>query len=224
MFSLKSSTVKVIAGITVVGVLASGGIATASGLIDSAHIKDGSVMNRDIHRGTISENRLDAGVRAKLNKAGVTVAGKDGANGTDGAKGEKGDNAVPATPTTGPKGDKGDKGESGMVGAYKVTYDYNSVNNGAIATVACHDPRDTAISGGVQVKDITKHTSVMSSFAGRMDWSTNTPKDGRNDGWIVQFGGNAGTVSDKDPAKTKVWALCVPGLNVPVIPTYTQSS
>jgi hypothetical protein len=208
MFSLKSSTVKVIAGITVVGVLASGGIATASGLIDSAHIKDGSVMNRDIHRGTISENRLDAGVRAKLNKAGVTVAGKDGANGTDGAKGEKGDNAVPATPTTGPKGDKGDKGESGMVGAYKVTYDYNSVNNGAIATVACHDPSDTAISGGVQVKDITKHTSVMSSFAGRMDWSTNTPKDGRNDGWIVQFGGG------DHPENVQVSAICVPGLNV----------
>jgi hypothetical protein len=56
-----------------------------------------------------------------------------------------------------------------------------------------------------------------------MDWNTNTPKAGRLDGWIVQFGGNAGTTSDKAPKKVKVWALCVPHLNVPVETTYTQS-
>jgi hypothetical protein len=205
MFSLKSSTVKIIGGIAVVGVLASGGVATASSLIDSAHIKDGSVMNRDLHRNTISENRLDAGVRAKLNKAGSK--GQDGTNGRDGvtltSRGTDGKDGA-----RGPQGAKGEQGESGMVGAYKVKYDYSSVNAGAIATVACHDPSDTAISGGVQVKDVTKHTALMSSFAGRMDWSTNTPKDGRNDGWIVQFGGG------DDPMDVQVTALCVPGLNV----------
>ena len=44
-----------------------------------------------------------------------------------------------------------------------------------------------------------------------MDWNTNAPKPSRLDGWIVQFGGNAGTTSDKDPEKVKIWALCVPG-------------
>ena len=203
MFSkLPVRTIAIVAAIGTVGVA---GTAGASSLITSAQIKDNSVMNRDIHRGTISENRLDRGVVAKLNKAGASVAGKDGVNGTDGAKGENGQGFEGRQGEQGPKGQKGD---SGMVGAYKVTYDYQSVNAGAIATVACHDPSDTAISGGVQVKDVTKHTALMSSFAGRMDWSNNTPKDGRNDGWIVQFGGG------DDPMDVQVSAICVPGLHV----------
>jgi hypothetical protein len=52
-----------------------------------------------------------------------------------------------------------------------------------------------------------------------MDWSTNTPRPDRLDGWIVQFATQTGSA----PEKVKVWALCVPGLNVPVSPTYTQS-
>jgi hypothetical protein len=52
-----------------------------------------------------------------------------------------------------------------------------------------------------------------------MDWSTNTPKAGRLDGWIVQFASQNGSA----PEKVKVWALCVPGLNLPVDQTYTQS-
>ena len=56
-----------------------------------------------------------------------------------------------------------------------------------------------------------------------MDWDTNTPKANRLDGWIVQFGGNAGAVSDKDPLKVKVWALCVPNTDIPVKQTYSQN-
>jgi hypothetical protein len=57
-----------------------------------------------------------------------------------------------------------------------------------------------------------------------MDWNTNAPKQGRLDGWIVQFGGNAGATSDKDPQKIKVWALCVPGAaaSIPVNQTFQQ--
>ena len=95
-----------------------------------------------------------------------------------------------------------------------------------------HDPTDTdyvAISGGVQVLGLdaeanSRNTPVSSSFPGRMDWSTNAPKADRLDGWIVQFGGNAGATSDKAPEKVKVWALCVPGMDVPVVNTFTQSS
>jgi hypothetical protein len=103
-------------------------------------------------------------------------------------------------------------------------YDSGDTNAGAIATVACKNVTDTAISGGVSVVDFTKNTPVSSSFPGRMDWTTNTPLADRLDGWIVQFGGNAGTVSDKDPLKVKIYALCVPGLDIPSIQTYTQSA
>jgi hypothetical protein len=139
-----------------------------------------------------------------------------------GDKGDKGD--------VGPKGDKGAAGDSYLKGAYYAVAYYNAgdTNAGAIATVACKDQSDVAMSGGVQVLGLDagangRNTPVSSSFPGRMDWDTNTPKVGRLDGWIVQFGGNAGPVSDKDPQKAKVWALCVPGLDVPVVPTYTQS-
>ena len=68
-----------------------------------------------------------------------------------------------------------------------------------------------------------RNTPVSSSFPGRMDWSTNTPKVGRLDGWIVQFGGNAGDVSDKSPEKVVVWALCVPKTDIPVKQTYSEN-
>ncbi len=57
----------------------------------------------------------------------------------------------------------------------------------------------------------------------RMDWATNTPKPDRMDGWIVQFGGNAGPVSDKAPEKVDVFALCVPNLPRRSGLTYQQS-
>jgi hypothetical protein len=113
---------------------------------------------------------------------------------------------------------------------YSVAYyDAGDTNAGAIATVACSDLDDVAISGGVQVLGLgdganSRNTPVSSSFPGRMDWSTNTPRTDRLDGWIVQFGGNAGATSDKAPEKTKVWALCVPGADVPVVQTYQQTS
>ena len=110
-------------------------------------------------------------------------------------------------------------------------YNAGNTNAGAIATVACDaDPAKTnyvAISGGVQVLGLdaganNRNTPVSSSFPGRMDWTTNAPKPGRLDGWIVQFGGNAGATSDKNPEKVKVWALCVPGANIPVNQTFKQ--
>lgn len=108
---------------------------------------------------------------------------------------------------------------------YSVAYyDNGDTNAGAIATVACKKETDTAISGGVLVTDPAKNTPVSSSFPGRMDWSTNTPKPDRLDGWVVQFGGNAGAASDKAPEKVKIYALCVSGLDLPVIQTFTQST
>ena len=146
-------------------------------------------------------------------------------------KGKKGDKG--ATGAQGSKGDKGDKGDSGLTGAFYATAFYNAgnTNEGAIATVACDaDPAKTnyvAISGGVQVLGLdaganSRNTPVSSSFPGRMDWTTNTPKPNRLDGWIVQFGGNAGATPDKAPEKVKIWALCVPGASIPVNQTFQQ--
>jgi hypothetical protein len=167
--------------------------------------------------------------------------GKDGAPGEDGAPGHDGapgkDGVDGATGPQGPKGDpgdkgpKGDKGDSELTGAFYATAFYNAgdTNAGAIATVAC-DPADSnyvAISGGVQVLGLdaganSRNTPVSSSIPGRMDWSTNAPKPGRLDGWIVQFGGNAGAASDKAPEKIKVWALCVPGASIAENQTFQQ--
>jgi Collagen triple helix repeat (20 copies) len=171
-----------------------------------------------IKAGAVSLSDLSSSARKALK-------GQKGSKGDTGATGAKGD--------TGPAGAKGDKGDSGVTGAFYATAFYNAgdTNAGAIATVACDaDPAKTnyvAISGGVQVLGLdaganSRNTPVSSSFPGRMDWSTNTPKPNRLDGWIVQFGGNAGATSDKNPEKVKVWALCVPGASIPVNQTFQQ--
>jgi hypothetical protein len=123
------------------------------------------------------------------------------------------------------------QGKPGLTGAFYATAFYNAgdTNEGAIATVACDATKTdyVAISGGVQVLGLdeganSRNTPVSSSFPGRMDWGTNAPKPGRLDGWIVQFGGNAGATPDKAPEKIKVWALCVPGASIPVNQIYQQ--
>jgi hypothetical protein len=179
--------------------------AVAGDLIRSGDIKDNSIRSVDIQNGSIRQHDLADGALASL-------------KGKQGPAGEQG-----------PKGAQGPKGDTGLEGAYYSVAFYNAgnTNAGAIASVACKAETDVAISGGVQVTGIeeganARNTPVSSSFPGRMDWSTNTPKPNRLDGWIVQFGGNAGAVSDKSPEKAKIWALCVPGLEVPVEQTYSE--
>jgi len=141
--------------------------------------------------------------------------------------------AIAASAHAAPGGKPDNSGSgSNLSGAFYATAYYNigDTNAGAIATVACDAGSQdfTAIAGGVQVLGLdadanSRNTPVSSSFPGRMDWDTNAPKAGRLDGWIVQFGGNAGAVSDKAPEKVKVWALCLPGTSITVKNTFTQS-
>lgn len=165
-----------------------------------------SVPRNAIQKDAVDASRLSPEVRADMAKGGP--------------KGDVG----PAGPV-GPAGAVGAKGDSYLTGAYYSVayYDKGNTNAGAIATAACKLETDTAISGGVSVDDYTMNTPVSQSFPGRMDWATNTPKPNRVDGWVVQFGGNAGAVSDKAPGKVKIYALCVPGLTVPVVQTYLDS-
>jgi Collagen triple helix repeat (20 copies) len=173
------------------------------------------VSSKQIKRGAIALSDLSHHARKVLHgqKGATGPAGKDGTNGTNGLPGPRG-----------PKGDKGDPGAPGdsqLAGAYYSVayYDVGNTNGGAIATVACKAQTDTPISGGVSTDDYTKSVPVGQSFPGRMNWDTNTPKPNRLDGWIVQFASQNGSA----PEKVKVWALCVPGLNVPVDQTFTQS-
>jgi hypothetical protein len=200
-------------GITMIAVLAAV-LAVTSGAFAANHYLVTS--SSQIKNGVISASDLSSAARKAL----------QGQKGPKGAQGQKGD-----TGATGAQGPKGDKGDSGVTGAFYATAFYNAgnTNAGAIATVACDAEKTdyVAISGGVQVLGLdeganSRNTPVSSSFPGRMDWAAGAPKPGRLDGWIVQFGGNAGATSDKDPEKIKVWALCVPGASIPVNQTFQQ--
>lgn len=180
-----------------------------------------------------SQIKKGAVSRSDLSKRAVeALQGRDGSTGATGPQGPAGDQGPkgatgPGGPQglkgqQGPKGDTGATGDSYLDGAYYSVayYDKGDTNGGAIATVACKATTDTAIGGGVSTDDYMKTVPVGQSFPGRMDWNTNTPKSGRLDGWIVQFASQNGSA----PEKVRVWALCVPGLNVPLNQTYTQSN
>jgi hypothetical protein len=220
---MKLKKVAVVGAVAAVGAVALGMTgAQAATLLGSSNIRDNSIQSVDIKDGTLVGRDFNAATLRQLH-------GQRGLTGPQGPKGATG--LTGATGAAGVQGPKGDKGDKGMLGAFYATAVYNAgdTNAGAIATVACDtDSTDfTAIAGGVQVLGLdadanSRNTPVSSSFPGRMDWSTNAPRADRLDGWIVQFGGNAGAVSDKAPEKVTVWALCVPGSDIPVHETYNQ--
>jgi hypothetical protein len=176
------------------------------------------ITGKNIQNGAVHKRDLSPGVQKLLSKPGVP--GAQGATGATGARGPQGPQGV-----KGDTGPAGKNGHPGVMGGFYSVAKYSNANQGAIATVAC-DPADqgrsqdyVAISGGVQVVqtgDWNRNTPVSSSFPGRMDWNTNTPKDNRLDGWIVQFGGNAGGHSTVDPMAVNVWAFCVPKAGITV--------
>jgi hypothetical protein len=125
-----------------------------------------------------------------------------------------------------------------LKGAFYAVENYpNGATGDALATVACFPPgvpqgspnaeadsqKYVAISGGVEpdpgtnLYSVAGEPAITASFPGRMDWTTNTPKPGRLDGWVVQFkpGDSANDQS------LNIWALCVPlthaGESIPVV-------
>ena len=104
---------KTIAIATTAAIALTASTAGAASLVTSKSILDGSILNRDIHKNTISENRLDRGVRAKLNRAGN--AGQNGTNGSNGSTGTTGPRgATGATGATGAAGQNGQNGADGF--------------------------------------------------------------------------------------------------------------
>lgn len=212
-FNLKKGLVLgVIAAVVLAIIVAvTGGSASAGRLITGRDIKDNSVGSVDVRDSSLKTADIKDG-QVKITDLDPVLA-KSLANlilnpTKDGVAGPKGD-----------KGEAGTNGTNGLVEAYYATAKYNAgdTNQGAIATVACSKESDVALSGGVQMIGVNgRNSAVGSSFPGRMDWNTNTPKPGRLDGWIVQFDAGAA------PEKVTLWALCVPGASVPVVNTYTQ--
>jgi collagen triple helix repeat protein len=230
MFKGKRFTPAMIVAMIALAVALSGtAVAGTAKLITGSQIASGTIKLAHLNSSAKKSLKGEHGATGAQGPIGAQgPVGPQGATGSAGAQGPKGN-----TGADGAKGDKGDKGDSELTGAFYATAFYNAgdTNEGAIATVACDaDPAKTdyvAISGGVQVLGLdaganSRNTPVSSSLPGRMDWNTNAPKPGRLDGWIVQFGGNAGATSDKAPEKIKVWALCVPGASIPVHQTFLQ--
>ena len=100
---------------------------------------------------------------------------------------------------------------------FRVAHYAHGAGGTAIGTVACADTeaksqKYVAISGGMQILnadgdlDYTNDSAVAvaDSFPGRMDWDTNSPKDGRLDGWVIRWGNAA-----ESAAQVNVWAVCM---------------
>lgn len=199
----------------------------AKNSITSKQVKNGTIQKRDLRNGLINFIKAQGKAGDDDNVTVNAPKGDTGAQGVAGAQGPAG--PVGPVGPQGKSGVNGQDGDNGMLGAYYAVANYNGgdTNAGAVATVACSNESDVAISGGVQTLSLDdtpldNNTPVSSSFPGRMDWSTNAPRPDRLDGWIVQFGGNAGPVSDVAPLRVKVYALCLPGQEIPVVETFRQ--
>jgi hypothetical protein len=84
-------------------VLAMTGSATAGALITSAKIKDGTIQNKDIKKGTIALDRLTPATQKAVKLAGVPgPAGANGAAGTPGAAGKDGAPGTTLQPSVSP--------------------------------------------------------------------------------------------------------------------------
>ncbi|HEY2879291.1 hypothetical protein [Nocardioides sp.] len=100
---------------------------------------------------------------------------------------------------------------------YRIAHYDGGASGTAVATVACADNDEKsqkyiAIAGGTQIINADGDTNfsndatiaVSDSFPGRMDWTTQTPKPNRLDGWVVRWDDAA-----KSTPKVNVWAVCV---------------
>lgn len=202
----RSRGVVVLAAAAVLAVSAGSG-AVAGSMITGDDIKDRSIETQDLAGGAVTTTKVENNT-LKLKDLSSEVTEKLGVQGPAGPKGAQGDK--------GAQGPQGPKGLSGLEGAKYRTMTYLN-GGGGDATVACADDNEvsqtyTAIAGGVQGGTSATQDdgfAVNSSFPGRMDWNTGTPKPGRLDGWIVLGNGEY-------TSTLTVWALCVPTTSIPV--------
>lgn len=183
----RSRTAAVVTGAAALVLAATGGGAVAASMVTSQDIQDGTIKAVDISDGAAGSRVIgDGDVHSEDLSSGLAAAlGKGALDGT----------------------------------VYRVAHYTGGANGGAIATVACGDTdaksqKYIAIAGGVQVINADgdsslandKNPAVADSFPGRMDYSTNTPKPDRLDGWIVRLGDTTNQGADQ----INIWAVCVP--------------
>jgi hypothetical protein len=183
-------------GITLIAVLV-GVLAVTSGAFAAKRYLITS--SSQIKAGAVSLSDLSPAARKALRSVNGNggAAGPQGPQGTAGQQGPQGN--------AGPGGALGKDGKDGVSGYEVRTWRYSKdvtntdagpgypgVGSGAIATVAC-SPGKVALGGGYRFTDngfnspaVSDGSGVVSSFPGRMDWSTNTVKPNDNSGWIVQ--------------------------------------
>lgn len=155
--------------------IASAATATATTLITSNMIANGTIRAVDIHKGTIGIDRLAPSVQRKIRSAGVTTssvpgsagaAGQNGLNGAAGAKGETGANGATGAQggqgIQGPKGDKGDTGATGFNADGSVTTRVAANGVAGFATTNLGTGASVGFAGGKLVlkADTDGHTSL----------------------------------------------------------------
>ena len=91
-----------------------GGSATAAKLISSKDIRNGTIRNADVHKSSISLNRLSPGVQRLLKQVSENsqVTADSQSSGAPGAKGDKGEKGDPGA--SGTNGSSGSSGANGL--------------------------------------------------------------------------------------------------------------
>jgi hypothetical protein len=222
---MKDSTKRLLTGgaIATTAVIVIGGTATAASQITAHELATGAANHRVIEDGSVHRSDLTDNIVGSLGD----IATQQGEIDTITAAGTALQQGVKQLGQGQQQLGAAVAGLKTLNGAYYsiAKYDVGDTNGGAVATVACSGANDVAISGGVRTlalgdNGLNGNVPVSSSFPGRMDWSTNSPKADRLDGWIVQFGTQTGSA----PKYADVYALCVPGAGITSKTTYTESA
>ena len=197
-------------GITLIAVLV-GVLAVTSGAFAAHHYVITS--SSQIKNGVVRIADLTPAARKALHgrKGSKGIAGPQGLAGGQGPKGDAG--------AVGARGPQGSPGVSG----YEVRtwrYSRDDANSDQVRgtpasaaarspTVAC-SPGKVAIAGGYRFTNngfnspaVSDGSGVVSSFPGRMDWSTKTVKPNDNSGWIVQVNNKV------NAADMTLYVICV---------------
>lgn len=198
---------KTLIACVVTALVVGGGTATASKLITSKDIKNGTIRSADIKAGAIKTtdmgkgevtlNRLSKGTRDLIGKSGQQ--GPKGDPGSPGPAGPQG-SAGPAGPAgpPGPKGDKGDTGPAGPPGADAIasvtTLDgsqgWNKYEGGATVTLSGGHAVFTGFTDGLTQDADLQYTALegktLNDVSG-MEYSTMSAGGGHADAYLFLY-------------------------------------
>ncbi|HEY4279426.1 MAG TPA: collagen-like protein [Conexibacter sp.] len=176
---MKRMAVAAAAACGVGALLVTGLPAQAAHLITGREIKNGSITRADVHRGTLTLDRL-----SKPTQQLILTGGARGATGARGPAGPKGN--------TGARGQQGARGAQGLAGAdgvsgYQIVTQSTPLATGTTPqtlTVAC--PAGKVVLGGGGSPSGDLHAAVTASFpAGSSVWSITASAPDATSSWRV---------------------------------------